>query len=123
MKKASLHEGPAFGQEVISTNKRLTNLRRCWHRRYVLANYARAIRCQKPPLCRKMNSLTSWYGTEVMMQKPHRNRCFSESQMSVNGFRALESIAPSAYLRVPNAMRSALVGFLRRSVALRGLTK
>jgi hypothetical protein len=31
--------------------------------------------------------LSSWYGTEGVAQNPHRNRHFSESQMSVDDFR------------------------------------
>ena len=31
--------------------------------------------------------LSSWYGTEGVAQKPHRNRHFLESQMSTEGFR------------------------------------
>jgi hypothetical protein len=41
--------GHKVRKATTRTNNRLMNLRRCWHRRYVLANHARAIRCQKPP--------------------------------------------------------------------------
>jgi hypothetical protein len=33
------------------------------------------------------NTLSSWYGTEGMAQKPRRNRHFLRSQVGGNGFR------------------------------------
>jgi hypothetical protein len=47
-----------------------------------------------PPLCLTVyltvyDSLLLWYCAKGMVQKPHRNRHFSDSQMSGNGFRGL----------------------------------
>ena len=58
------------------------------------------------------DSLSTWYGWQMVTQKPHRNRHFSESQMGDNGFRGHASSSPHL-----DAARSQWANLLRTTMS------
>jgi hypothetical protein len=62
------------------------------------------------------DNLSSWYGSQLVTQKPRRNRLFVEPQTSADGFRVLSGINPQEEAEMQKAAsggsRASMVGCL-----------